>query len=218
MRLREFDLDLPNDVAHRHEFRLQTRCITRLYERCFPGLVVDKAWKVLVECVDGPPQTKVRDLLGVFVTQVSFDWKGWQAAAPLARKKMALTSLQEGVHCVVAEMQWPKGPFEKAYDDVVARGYVNELTWPDKAKVSADRKHRAWLLGVHDIDAFRAWLVISDKSGKELAREAAFEVAPEDYAFVQKMGKLEWTSNEHVVLIGKSGNEEASISLPSKER
>jgi hypothetical protein len=50
-----------------------------------------------------------------------------------------------------------------------------------------------------------------------VAREPAFEVAPEDYAFVQKMGKLEWASNERVVLVGQAGSEVASISLPSKE-
>ena len=206
MRLREFDLDLPGDVDHRHEFRLQTRCITRLYERCFPGLTVDKAWKVLVECVERVHQPETRDLLGVFVTQVPFDWEGWQRATPLERRKMALASLQEGVRRVVAEKRWPSAPFEEACEGVVARGYINESRTAPKA--SPDRRHKACLFCVHDMDMFRAWLVISDKSGTEVAREPAFDVEPSDHAFDAKMGKLEWRSNDRVVLLGKRDGQE----------
>jgi Protein of unknown function (DUF4240) len=219
MRLREFDLDLPGDVDHRHEFRLQTRCITRLYERCFPGLAVDKAWKVLVECVERVEQPETRDLLGVFVTQVPFDWAGWQIAAPLERKKMTLAGLQEGVRRVVAEKRWPSAPFEQAFEGVVARGYVNDLTWPDRPKASPDRRHKACLFCVHDMDMFRAWLVISDKNGREVAREPAFDVLPSDHAFDAKMGRLEWRSNDRVVLLGKrDGKEVKSMWLPKTRR
>jgi hypothetical protein len=100
----------------------------------------------------------------------------------------------------------------------VARGYINEFTWPDKPKVSPDRKHKAWLFNVHDMDVFRSWLVISDKSGKEVACEQAFEVAPSDYQFAPKIGKLEWTSNERVLLVGKrDGKEIKALSLSSKD-
>jgi hypothetical protein len=155
MRLREFDLDLPGDVDHRHEFRLQTRCITRLYERCFPGLTVDKAWKVLVECVERVDQRGTRDLLGVFVAQVPFDWKAWQTAAPLERRKVALASLQEGVRSVVAEKRWPVVPFEQAFEGVIARGYVNESRTAPKA--SPDRRHKACVFCVHDMDRFQTF-------------------------------------------------------------
>lgn len=219
MRLRELDLDLPHDVAHRHEFRLQTRCITRLYERCFPGLTVDRAWKVLVECVERVEQPEIRDLLGVFVAQVPFDWAGWKRATPLARKKMALASLQEGVRRVVADKHWPEAPFERAFEGVVERAYVNELTWPAKPKATPDRKHKACLFCRHDLDVFRAWLVISDKGGKEVARELAFEVEPSDHAFVARMGKLEWRSNHQVVLVGKvHGEDVMTMWLPGARR
>jgi hypothetical protein len=50
---------------------------------------------------------------------------------------------------------------------------------------------------------FRAWLVIDDKNGKEIARAIAFEVAPSDFAFVPNMGTLQWTTNQQIVLLGK---------------
>jgi hypothetical protein len=83
MRLREFDLDLPDDDAHRFEFRGQTRCITALYERCFPSMTTDKTWKVLVECMKSVKHTGTIDLLGVQVAQVRFDWAEWRRAARL---------------------------------------------------------------------------------------------------------------------------------------
>jgi hypothetical protein len=217
MRLGEFDPHLPNDVAHRHEFRLRTRCVTALYERCFPGLVVDQAWKILVECVDPVKGTDIRDLLGVLVTEAYFSWATWEHAAPLDRKKMALATLQDGVRRVAAEKGWPVSPFEEAFESVVARGYVNEFTWPDKPKTSPDRRHKAWLFNIHDMDVFRSWLVIADKSGREVARELAFEVAPSEFQFAPKMGKLLWTSNDRVSLVGKRDAKEVmAFSLPSK--
>jgi hypothetical protein len=204
LRLKEFDLDLPQSEGHRREFREQTRCVTALYERCFPGLTVTGAWKVLVECVEKIDRREVLDELGVFEIQVPFTWSAWARAGVLERKKMALAKLHEGVLRITKAKKWPKTPFEKARRAVVERNYVNECTWPDRAVPSPDRRHEAILFCSHEMQAFRAWIVVSDrKTGKEVTRAFAFTSAPDEFAFVRKMGKLAWKSSRKVVLLAR---------------
>lgn len=215
LRLKEFDLDLPNaDRETRHKFRLQSRCVSALYERCFPKMDVAGGWKVLIECVDRVERPDVRNLLGVFAVQVRFRYEQFLTLEQLQRKKMLLETLHLGALRIAKAQGWAEQPFEMAYQCVVDRDYVNEWTWPPKPKVSADRKHQAMLLCSHEMDRFRAWLVVQDRKGKEIIRHLAIDEDPDEFLFVPKMGKLIWTSDHSVELIDKNGQRVTEISLP----
>lgn len=213
MRLKEFDLDLPDaERWTRHAFRHQSRCVTALYERCFSGGVVDSAWKVLVECVASVDRSNMRDLDGVFVIQAAMNMAELEQAQGVARKAMFLEILHRGVIDVASARGWPVEPFEAARQGVLERQYVNEWT-SKRARSSPDRKHRAFLCCAHEMEHFRSWLVIRRK-GQEVARVLAVDEPPSEFAFVQKLGKLAWSSNQRVELLDRKGQPVASLSIP----
>jgi hypothetical protein len=213
MKLKEFDLDLPRlDRESRKNFRWQTRCVAALYSRCFPGLDVSGAWKVLVACVDRVDVSGVQDQLGVFTQEVELDYPAFLGAAPLHRKELATEVLHKGALRVAQAQGWSSSPFEAAYRQVVELHYVNEWTWP-KPRSSPNRKRRAFLSCLHEAEYFRAWLVVVDKDGTDIERVLAIDEPPNEFIFVPKMGEVKWTSDEHVVLLDKSGSEVAGLTI-----
>lgn len=217
MRLREFDLDLPQRPRARHRFRTESRCVTALYERCFPGLQTTRTWKVLVECVDEVEYEGVIDLLGVAVVQQRFDWRAYRTASTHRRKEIILAALHAGALRAAEIERWRETAFERAKAAVVELDYTNEWTWPTRPKLSPDRRHKAQLRCVHGMNVFRASLVILDRRGCEIAVEPAFASEPSEFAFVRKMGRLTWTSARRVVLRERKyrgGREIAAASVP----
>ncbi len=56
----------------RDTFRLQTRCMTALYERFLEKYYTVNFWKILIECVP-EPSGKILNLSGVLCVQISVD-------------------------------------------------------------------------------------------------------------------------------------------------
>lgn len=214
MLLKAFGLHFPFETREvLHQLNMETRCVMALYLRCFPGLKVDRAWKVEVECVPKVTRPEVRDLLGCFTLQQPFDLGKYRAADVLERKRIALETIHQGSLAVAKLYGWPLEPFETAYKGVIERNYVNEWTWPKSPKSSPDRKHKAYIQCLHEHDGFYAWIVIADKKGQILAKEFAFKELPSEFCFMPMLEKLEWSSNERVVLFDFKGNEVKSVSI-----
>lgn len=216
MLLKDFDWDFPlEEMASRSRLGFETRYIMALYRRCFPKLKVDGGWKVLVECV--PCVTRPKAILGgggVFMIETQFDLATYQASDTAHRKRIALETLQKSVLAVAAAFGWPAEPFEAAYKGVIERNYVNEWTWPKSPKSSPDRKHKAYVQCLHEHDGFYAWIVVEDKKGNKIGKEFAFKALPDELCFMNKLEKLEWSSNERVVLFDYKGNEVKALSIP----
>jgi len=216
MHIKDFGLDFPLEGLESHNrVDLETRCIMALYARCFPGLKVDRAWKVQIQCV---PEVKRFDLMnfgGCFEIQQAFDLERYRAASLSERKHIALETLHSGALAMAKLCGWPTDPFETAYKCVIERNYVNEWTWPKSPKSSPDRKHKAYLQCLHEHDGFYAWLVIADKKGNILAKEFAFKELPSEFCFMPMLEKLEWASNERVVLFDFQGKEVKALTIPS---
>jgi len=214
MRLKEFDLDLPYAPKdERNAFGNTTRCVTALYERCFPALDVTGAWKILVECVAEVRRREVLNLLGVLAVEVVFDEPSFQRANSVGRKQIALDVLHSGVLRVAELRGWPMAAFETARRGVIEAAYVNEWEWPKRPVRSPNRKRRAVLHCVHESDRFRAWLVVEQGKNEEVVRELVVEELPSEFLFVPKLGKLTWVSDDRLVLVGRNGIEVASVQV-----
>jgi hypothetical protein len=160
MKLREFDLHLvTSDRDVRHAFARQIRCVSALYERCFPGLNEPDARKVLIECVQCVERADVRNLLGVFTLERPFDHPAFERSAPRVKKEVALHTLHRGALAVADALGWPKEPFEVANGCVLERDYLNQWMWP-RPVTSPNRKHRAHLVCLHEMEWFKSWLVV----------------------------------------------------------
>ena len=169
-----------------------------------------------IECVERVERPDVRNLLGAFTLQVAFDGPRFRTLEQLEKKKMLLETLHLGSLAIAKLQGWPSESLETAYQCVIDRNYVNEWKWPRAAKLSLDRKHQAVLFCSHEMDRFRAWIVIQERKGNELVRSDAIDEDPSEFRFVPKMGQLTWVSNERVVLRDKNGTPVAEASLPDR--
>lgn len=216
MILKNFDLDFPLETFEsRSRLDFDNRSVLALYQRCFPRIKVDDAWKILIECVPEVTRSRLLRGGGVFTLQRQFDLEKYYVADIPERKRIALEVMYHGCLAVAELCGWPPEPFETAYKCVIERNYVNEWTWPKSPKSSPDRKHKAYVQCLHEHDGFYAWLVIADKKGNILAKEFAFKELPSEFCFMPMLEKLEWTSNERVVLFDFQGKEVKALTIPS---
>lgn len=215
MKLREFDLDVPDvDKISRMKFRSSTRYVTGLYEKCFDGkALASPGWKVLVECKPAVANRGVVDLLGVLTVQTQFALEVYEAASKLERAHLALDALQTGVLAVARTNGWNESAFVAAYEEVKRRQFRNEGP-VGKTKSSPDRRLRAELWSVHDQDAFTATLIVRDKAGSEMARQLALREAPNEFVFAPLLGNVEWTTPNEVTLFSKRGEVVSRLRVP----
>ena len=216
MKLEEFDLDAPEATKEeRLRFRSESRTVTALYERCFDGLNVKRGWKVLVECVPTVTRTDVRDLLGALTLQVPFDIVRLSGLDEVSKKNTLLEVLHDGVVAVAKEESWPLAPFEQARQCVLDKEFANEWWWR-KPKWNRSRSLSGQLWCQHEMDAFRAWLVVRDKNGTELARRQVLETSPSEFEFVAKLGDTKWISGGRFALVAKDKSEVGAVEVKGK--
>ena len=213
MNLEEFDLDAPEcPKPERLHFRSESRTVTALYERCFEGLEVRRGWKVLLECVPRVTRTDVRDLLGVLTLQVPFDVRTLDEVDEDAKKRRMLEVLHRGIMAMAEAEGWPSEPFERARQNVLERNLANDWWWR-KPKWNRNRNLSGQLWCAHGMDAFRAWLVVRDESGAEVARKQVLETSPNEFEFVSKLGDTKWTDAERFALLAKDKSEVGAIEI-----
>lgn len=217
MNLKQLALELEEgNKAAQLLFRRTTRCVSALYEHLLPRGVITGPWKILVECLKSPTNTKVLEALGVAVVQVPFRFDVYRKASPLKRKQMALEALHRGATRVAELRGWSQRPFNAARDGVLAKQFVNAWQWPRAAKLSPNKKLTAALDCSFESDAFRATLVVSDRKGVALARSRTIKDWPSEFSFAWKLGSLRWKSNRSVELLDKGRRRVRLVRLPAK--
>src|SRR5437762_2283170 len=129
--LKEFDLDAPDQTKEtRYEFRMQTRCVTALYERRFTApKSTGKEWKILVEVVRQVTKPKIRDLLGVLTVQLQGDVGVFLSLPEAEKKRQTLKWLSSGIRMVADDAGWPLDSFRTAEGEVIRLNYVNSWIW-----------------------------------------------------------------------------------------
>jgi len=237
MKLKEFDLDMPYirdeeyiallmketdcdrreafnkywiDVGSwkRRKFNVETRCVTSFFERIFERIDTKDCWKILVECIDGECKTSVNNLLGVYSVQVENDYDYFENLEDeLSKKKLALELLMTGIQKVAASQNWDMEPFECAYNKILEAEYRNEWVWK-KPVSSPDRKHRAYIFLYHELKQIDLFLIITDKSGKEIHREKILTEIPDEWEYARHLGAIKWHDNRKVALINKQRDNE----------
>lgn len=241
MQLTEFDLDLPyianeeniklimkdkncsqneatkidyeqNWKDKRGTFRLETRCITAMFERLFGKMKTDNCWKVLVECVGEIKEQKVQNFSGVLTIQVKFDYEKFSGSNEYQKKQMTLSTLFEGLKIVAKEKEWSMESFEVVYSQIQNNDYSNEWIWKKPVK-SHDKKFTAEVLCQHGIKYMDISIILRDKKGNELVRKKAISEFPDEFAYAKHLGELKWISSSEVALVNKKGDNSLNISF-----
>lgn len=142
MLLKEFDLDLPYIVDQenvnsiiknqkceyneaikldyelnwkwkRRSFRLETRCITAMYERLFGKYKTKDCWKVLIECVDHISDERIVNISGVCSVPIQFSLNEFGVKSELEKKRTTLRLLMDGIEKLTIYNNWDVKPFRE---------------------------------------------------------------------------------------------------------
>jgi hypothetical protein len=105
---------------------------------------------------------------------------------------MKWLALQEG---------WNVRAVDAAHEKCLELKLINEFYWNGgKALASPDRRHQARLYYRYDVDAFEVFLVISNRSGRELGWTRLVRRVPMDADVEYIIYKPRWKNNTTFIL------------------
>ena len=186
----------------RRDFSLQTRCMTALYERLFGYINTKDCRKILIECINNEADRSIKNLLGVYVTQIQNNQEAFGKLSDLDKKKVTLEILLGGIKKIAAEEKWEMEPFERTYAKIVEAGYKNEWVWNKPVK-SPDKKHIVKVLVQHEVNAIDIFIVFSDNRGVEIQRNRIITEEPDEWAYSSHLGEIKWLDDNNIALTNK---------------
>ncbi|WP_157722081.1 hypothetical protein [Tumebacillus avium] len=194
-----------NWKCKRHTFRLQTRCITAMFERLFGKMKTEDCWKIIVECVDSPIEDGLVNISGVLHVRNHFDYTSFIPLSESEKKKKALELLMNGVYKICEQKGWDSDLFDRVNKLIQELDYTNQWVWKKPLK-SPDSSYFAEVLCEHDLQSMEISLLIKEKSGREIIRKKVIEELPDEFAYAKHLGKLKWLSTDEVALVNKKGD------------
>lgn len=233
MYLKEFDLDIPYIVDDeniesiikkqkceyheatkldyelnwkwkRRSFRLETRCITAMYERLLGKYKTKDCWKVLIECVENISDERIVNDSGVCSVPIQFSLNDFGAKSELEKKKTTLRLLMDGIEKLALSNNWDIKPFQDIALQIEQLGYVNEWTWKKNIK-SPNKKYNAKVICHHNVESMDIFISILQRDGTQVLLEKVISEQPDEFAYARHLGDLKWVSDFEVALINKKG-------------
>ena len=196
--LRDLDLRVSATSAEEWRWGTSTNFLDTLYFNCLPKVQTNGTGKVIIEACKVMPSTKLEKMIDVLRLNKLFDFEAYFAADKEPRKRIALDFLQAGLLEVAELRGWDNAPFHEAYKCVLARNFVNYLTW-SKPVVSPDRKYKAQVCCNYDSDKAELFLVVTHRK-EVVSKMPVTTVKPGDVWIRCAIGKLEWPSTNKVQL------------------
>lgn len=188
----------------RNTFRLETRCITALYERFLGKFITNGCWKVLIECVESISNSHHRDLLGVFTIEILFNIDDYFNASDSDKKRIALEALKIGVDKIILELGWERERFDEAYYKIIENNFDNQWIWKRPIK-SPDKRYIAEVFCRHGMYSFDISIIIKTHNGEKYKCERIITEKPDEFYFMEYLGRLKWISSNEVELKSKGG-------------
>ena len=187
---------LSRDVDY--QFRVETRHIAALIERHLPKIKTPNFWKILVLCCEAVPERDKNFAVigGVMDVYFACDIASYFKLSPKGKKEFAFKAISQGLEIVAAHTGLGEVDFNLALE--ASKLLINEWAWPKSPISSPDRKWKAQLWCSHEIDCFKAHLIVMDKQKQEVARAFVFEAPPSEFQFVPLMFAPEWISSDEI--------------------
>lgn len=207
----KIDYDL-NWKGKRRSFRLETRCVTALYERLFGKMKTDDCWKILIECVENINEERILNLSGVVTAQVEFSIDNFSSLSEYEKKSTTLYLLMKGIERISSSNGWAFEPFREISSQIEQTGYLNEWVW-EKAVKSPTKEYYAEVICQHNVCSMDISIMIRKKDGVEIQRNLVIFELPDEFAYSKHLGKLRWLSDNEVALINKKDDTMVSITI-----
>lgn len=201
-----------NWKCKRRRFRLETRCITSMFERIIGEVRTENGWKILVRCVKDIKEEKIINLLGVITLQVKFDFNNFSTSSEYKKKEITLSTLYSAIKIIGEEKGWDLDVFEKAYLEIKENDYLNEWVWKKRVK-NSNGKYSAEVFCQHGISNMDISIIFREKKGTEIYRKKIISELPDEFAYAKFLGELKWISDSEVRLINKKGDKGINVKL-----
>lgn len=215
--IKEFALDASGQSKwESHSFRLQTRCISALYERCFSSpKVPQKIWKILVDVVESVQQQAPIAVGGVMEVQINGDVSEFTSINNCYEKKeWAAECLMKGIRIAAKENQWEITPFQEAYENIKKLDFCN--TWRWKGRVfNAKKTVSAEVFVDHKITEANISAHFRYKRKNIIRNKTLVSDDPSEFAFVPYLGKFHWIDDETVELISRDSRKRFLAKAPA---
>lgn len=231
MKLKEFELDLPyiidekkiNEICleqntlkenaikidyennwklKRKNFKMETRCITAMFERLFESTDITEFWKISLECVPVVTNSQVRNIGGVLFKQVEFIYEDFIKYNNEIKKEISLEILVKGIKESLDEKKINLLPFEKVYNEIKQNKYKNNWKY-GKCIKSPNKLFNAEILCEHDVEKIEIFILIKNKKGEEILKKKIISELPEEFAYTKHLGKIKWITSESIEYYNK---------------
>ena len=192
------------------DFRLMTRCMTSMIDRLTPRITLPDCMKIIIECVDEIWEERVINLLGVCCIQIKFDIDGFFKMDDLQKKQCVIETVLEAISEFEKKKECDLGEVKKVCEFIKQNNYLNEWYW----KKAVRRKHKqAQVRVLHEVENVSIFMAIIDNKTKDKKEILAVQEKPDEWFYVQYLGKLEWISDDEVQLLSREGDVVASLTM-----
>ena len=186
------------------EYRLQTRCIASMYSRLLGKYINDKCTRLIIKGIESSVNQGVLCLGSMMEVQVTFDFSIFEGNVSKREKKVYfLEKLMEGICKVVKSEDWNMRPFSDVEKEIISLDYRNEWYWGKPIK-SPNKQLNVQILVAHDVDVVEIYAIFKNKNNSEVYRRILIsESRPDEWFYSEYLGKLEWLSDDEIILRGK---------------
>ena len=188
---------------NRRKYSLQTRCVTALFERLFPGIQTDGIWKLLVECVPVVENRKIHKSGGILSIQIALDLPKFLSGNESEKQRITLDLVMQAAGQAALAEAWDFSVFEQTAEGIRILEYRNEWVW----KKVKNRKtgFLAEVICRHSVQSLDLFIAIKDPQGLVNKETKILSEQPDEFAYAKHLGALQWTENHTVQLINKNG-------------
>lgn len=148
---------------------------------------------------DGPKVDQVRKGAGgVAMIGIPFDFEKYRQSTPEKKKEILLDMLHDTLVRIAKDSGWEIAAFQKAYEGVRADGLDFIARWGKKW--SPSRRRYAVVEYRFGLENIELYMIVTDKSNQELARQKLTEFPATAFALAQVLSELAWRDEHHVRL------------------
>ena len=185
----------------RREFQLMTRCMTSMVERIMQPVYTEDCWKIIIECIEEGIEDGYKNLLGVYIIQVSLDLEVFWQLSEFDKKRVTVKKIMEGISKLSNYVSYDMDNIYKACEQITFQGYNN--TWYWKKPIKQNQKY-VQIMIQHEVNILNIYMVFMNMNRNLIGKVLLTSTLPDERKYAQFLGELKWISEMSAVLITKN--------------
>lgn len=202
----DYDEAIKKDYAlnwreKRRTFQLQTKCMTSMIERLMPKITTKDCWKIIIECVENANQDEFKNLLGVYVVQVEFDFHYFCQLDSEAKKVYVVSKITDSLNNLIRLVDFNIDAIVNTCIGIQEKKYINKWV---AGKPVKNKCGYAQIQVSHEINEVILSILFMDLDMNIIKNVPFIVTLPDERSYSQYLGKLMWNSEREIVVVTKS--------------